>query len=97
MYKETVVFMVIVISLIPVYRKHREQSNKLQTLTKYVWNITCVCIVVIGIKRKHTSGKGVHHIRAGCFHNNIPYKRGGKSASVMGKQGFETGKIIFGW
>ena len=45
-------------------------------------------------KRKHAAGQGIHHIRTGRFHDNIPYKAGWKTA-VGRQKGTEHSQLFF--
>ena len=93
MNKQTLPIVIMAVCLVPIDRQKREQTDKLQALSKYVGKGYIICAVVIRIQCKHTAGQSVHHVAAGCLHNNISYKAGGERA-VFGKQCPEIGKLL---
>ena len=88
-YVQALSVMVVTVCLIAVDRQHREKGDQLQTLSEYVRQGRVVRPVVVGVEREHASGKRVHHVVAGRFHDDIAYKAGGKR-TVTGQQ---TGKL----
>ena len=90
---QAVAVVIMAVCLITINGKQRKQTDQLQTLTQHIRKRSIVCAVVIRIQCQYASCQCVHHIAAGCLHNNIAYKAGRK-ITVFGQEIRKIRKLL---
>ena len=87
---------IVVVGLIAVHAQHGKQRNKLQALAQHVFRGVVVGPGIVAVQRKHAARKGIHHVGAGCLHNDVAHKVGGQCAvgRKLGAEFFQL--LLFG-
>ncbi len=82
-YVHTVVIFIMVIGMVTVHRKHRENTNQFNALPQAIAdNIRRIDLAVIRRQRQDAPCHGIHNILCGGFHNYVPCKIRRKGPAV---------------
>ena len=76
--EERVSVVVITVGLISVNGQLREQCDEFEALAQDVLRRAVVRMLVVGIEGQDAAGKGVHHVLAGCLHDDVPHEVDGE-------------------
>ena len=71
---QVLVFVVVAVCMVAVNGDQRHFGDQTQSLAEDVRNGNVIRLFVVGIQGQHTALQSIHHVFAGCLHDNVADK-----------------------